>query len=749
MAPLSETTAGSVPGGSGATSVRQRLRLQELSWPDWLFLAVFWFTGGYALLILVSGAISALALPTGLHDSLHIRGMSTDLVGRAAEAIADAAHRTQPGPQLAIDYAFSVFNLALAGLLTWLRPRDWAARLLALAMVGTAAIFNLQAYGVYEALAATRIDALAHDIFHLVAAVAYGLALLLFPDGRLVPRWPRVHLLLLYVPAVIALAAVAVQIEGTSRTLILIMIFGILTPAIGVASQAYRYRRSPSPVERQQARLLFWALIPALLLSAFVLAGGLTESAFSDFQGRQITILPVALFRVFQPIFLLIPVALFVGILHFRLWDIDRVISRALVYGVLAGFVGAVYIGVVVGVGQLIGAQSSNVLLSIAATGIVAVAFEPVKSHVQRRADRLVYGRRATPYEVLSRFSKGMAETMVTEEKLSRLAHVLAEGTTAQRADVWLTVGDEMRLAASWPKDPEETQRSPIRVNGEDPPSLGDATATVPVRHEGELLGALSVTKPMNETVSPTEAKLVTDLAAHAGLLLRNVRLTAELLDRLKDLRASRQRLVAAQDEARRQLERNLHDGAQQELVSLKVRLSLAQKMAEQGKPVAELLQQLGMHTGEAIDNLRDLARGIYPPLLAAEGLPAALRAQARKTPLPVTIDDEGVGRYHQDVEAAVYFCCLEALQNITKYASATEARISLVQDDGTLRFTVSDDGQGFDGDGTARGSGLTNMADRIDALDGTLNVTSVPGSGTTLSGVIPAVPGADDQNRR
>lgn len=282
-------------------------------------------------------------------------------------------------------------------------------------------------------------------------------------------------------------------------------------------------------------------------------------------------------------------------------------------------------------------------------------------------------------------------------------------------------------------------RRRPSPSTGRDLPPLPDVTGCAAVRHQGELLGALAVTKHRGEDLNPVEAKLLADLAAQAGLVLRNVRLTTQLLEQLEELRASRQRVVAAGDAARRRLERNLHDGAQQQLVALKVRLGLAERLLAKGKPVDALLRQLMADTDEAIDNLRDLARGIYPPLLAAEGLVAALQAQARKAPLPVSVHAERIGRYDQGVEAAVYFCCLEALQNVAKYASATAARIDLEETDGAVHFTVTDDGDGFDPDDTAMGSGLVNMTDRVNALGGTVVLRSEPGRGTTLAGSIPA----------
>jgi signal transduction histidine kinase len=261
----------------------------------------------------------------------------------------------------------------------------------------------------------------------------------------------------------------------------------------------------------------------------------------------------------------------------------------------------------------------------------------------------------------------------------------------------------------------------------------------VEVRHQGELLGALTVTKRKGESLTPVEEKLLADLAGQAGLVLKNVGLTAELVQRLEDLRASRQRLVAAQDEERRRLERNLHDGAQQNLVALRVKLGLAEAMAEKDPARAkELVAQLKADADEALETLRDLARGIYPPLLADKGLVVALESQARKATLPVEVQTDGIGRYPQDIEAAVYFCVLEALQNVQKYAGAKSASVRLAQLDGILTAAVEDDGGGFDPSITKKGSGLQNMEDRLDALGGSLEILSTPGSGATVTVRLP-----------
>ena len=219
--------------------------------------------------------------------------------------------------------------------------------------------------------------------------------------------------------------------------------------------------------------------------------------------------------------------------------------------------------------------------------------------------------------------------------------------------------------------------------------------------------------------------------------MLRNVLL-------IEELRSSRRRLVAAQDDERRKIERNLHDGAQQQLVALAVQLKLARSMVVRDPAKAgALLYRLQGAATDALDDLRDLARGIYPPLLADKGLTTALEAQARKAIVPVTVEADGLGRFPADVESAVYFSCLEALQNIGKYADANTATIRLSNGSGELRFEVRDDGRGFDPSTTTYGTGLQGIADRLAALGGELVVTSAPGDGTAVAGRLPLDRGA------
>ena len=421
----------------------------------------------------------------------------------------------------------------------------------------------------------------------------------------------------------------------------------------------------------------------------------------------------ISIFQSAAFIFLFSAIA--IAVLRYRLYEIDVVINRAVVYGTLAVFITVVYAAIVVGVGTLVGRQGDQLLTAVAAA-VIAIAFQPVRERSRRFANRLVYGRRASPYEVLSDFAERVAGTYSVEDVLPRTAHMLAEGMGARSAEVWVRVGPELRAEGSWPS------RSIASVPVGEDVAIPGATATAPVRYQGELLGALSVRKAPGEGLTSADEKLLADVASQAGLVLRNVGL-------IEELRASRQRLVAAQDEERRKIERNLHDGVQQQLVALNVQLGLLARVGERDPSEAvEMAGQLQSRAAEALDDLRDLARGIYPPLLADKGLGAALEAQARKAAMPVVVEIDGVGRYDQPVEAAVYFCTLEALNNVAKYAGASSATVSLRQRNGLLAFTVTDDGAGFDTDATSRGTGLQGMADRLDSIGGTLRVTSALG---------------------
>jgi signal transduction histidine kinase len=492
------------------------------------------------------------------------------------------------------------------------------------------------------------------------------------------------------------------------------VLIGLLFAAF--ASIVIRFRRSRG-IERQQIK---WVALAVLMIVLSFLVSSVLQAIGVD--STLVDLLFLA------PAFLALPVAIAISVLQYRLYELDVVVKKALVAGALAVLAIAVYAAVVGLLGMLTaGGQSAGTVFVVAL--LLGVAFRPVTRFARRIADRLVYGRRATPYEVLTEFSERVGDAYATEDVLGRMARILGEGVGAQSARVWLRVGGELRPASSWPS--EAVAREAVQVFGEMMPTIEGETA-VEVRDKGELLGALSVAMAPNDPMTVAKERLVRDLASQAGLVLRNVRLVEEL-------RAAQRRIVAAQDEARRRLERNIHDGAQQQLVALAVKLRLAESLVPKDPAKAQaMLEDVRNETQTALDDLRDLARGIYPPLLADKGLAAALEAQARKSPMPVAVSPDSVRRYSQEVEAAVYFCVLEALQNASKYAGASRTSIELGERDGWLTFKVVDDGAGFDPTSIARGSGLQGIVDRLSALDGKVEVRSAHGEGTTIVGQIP-----------
>jgi signal transduction histidine kinase len=490
----------------------------------------------------------------------------------------------------------------------------------------------------------------------------------------------------------------------------------------GVASLialVLRFRRARGE-ERQQLRWLAYVAAATGAVPLIAMVAGLAG---------------VDLGNVLFPTFLLliligVPAASGIAILKYRLLDLDIVIKKTVVFGAVVALITAVYLGVVVLVGPGVGGGRGDVA-SLVATFIVVLAFQPVSRWARRLADRLVYGVRATPYEVLSGLSDRLGASYSTEDVLPRLVQIVAAGTGAMRAAIWLRVGSDLRCTASWP--PGSVATTSVRLAGDDLPAFPCTDHAFAVRHQGELLGALTVAVPASDPLTPSQEKLLNDLAAQAGLVFRNVSL-------VEDLRASRQRIVAAQDERAKALERNLHDGAQQQLVALAVKARLMESVIRKDPEKAVALAvEVGEEAGEALENLRDLAHGIYPPVLADKGLAAALEAQARKSSVTVQVMADGVGRFPREIEAAVYFSCLEALQNVAKYSGASGAVVHVANSGGELRFEVRDDGVGFDASSTRYGTGLQGIADRLDAVGGALEVRSGPGEGTAVAGRVPA----------
>jgi signal transduction histidine kinase len=447
----------------------------------------------------------------------------------------------------------------------------------------------------------------------------------------------------------------------------------------------------------------------------------------------------------------------------------EPVVVHTLVIGGLVGLTGAVYILVVIGLGRVPEGDERTVLaLSMAAAAVACVLAFSTRGRLEEWANQRIYGERHSPDEALRTFGGRMSRAVPLDELLLQLAETLKKTMQLAAAEVWTGTDGRLTLAVSVP------DRAPggLRLSDEELPVVARAHAQgnawlqvwvpdvlggradrivrcVSVAHLGELLGLLVVERPGDGApFTADEDRVLVDLARQVGLALHNVRLDSALQASLEELKrrneelvASRARVVAAADESRRQIERDLHDGAQQHLVALAVKVGLVKTLMDTApETVAEVLDELRSDVQVTLAELRELAHGIYPPLLRDRGLPDALQTAANRAVLPTTVESGGIGRYDTEVEAAVYFCCLEAMQNAGKHAGdGATVCVAVGARDGTLWFEIRDDGTGFDPSADGDGHGFVNMRDRLGAFGGELEVRSAVGRGTTIRGSVPA----------
>lgn len=569
-----------------------------------------------------------------------------------------------------------------------------------------------------------------------------GVTLLCFPNGRLPsPRWRPLVAAMMAVATVLALASMLWPVEYADNQL------SLPHPLrVGGYDTAQRVWNVVGPVSYLLFQLV-WAIgvIVRMRRARGEEARQLRWFAYAVAMGAAAMVLSLLLLG--SPALgvlaaVLIPLAAGVAIVKYRLYDIDLVINKTLVVGAMGAIITGVYAVVVVGVGRAIGVAAPSAVLSLLATAIVAVAFEPARRRVQRVVDRLVYGDRLSPYEALARFSEHLGRGAEHGEIFTGLATTVAEGVGAAEVTLWVGSDDELAPVASWPLRADQDASAPRELA-----SLEDdgRTHVRPIVHQGTLRGAVTLTKAPGDALTAGEDRLLRDLVAQAGLVIHNAGLGVELEHRLHqiseqaaELQRAAKRIVAAQYEARRRIERDLHDGAQQRLVTLALDLqAVAARAASAGdgdlaRRIAEAQEQLAL----ALAELREMARGIHPAILTQDGLEAAVEFLAERAPLPVRVDVRLEQRLPEDVEATAYFVISEALTNAAKHSGAARVAVAARLFDGWLRIEVADDGRG--GAGGARGSGLQGLVDRVATLNGRLSVRSPRGGGTRLVADIP-----------
>lgn len=406
------------------------------------------------------------------------------------------------------------------------------------------------------------------------------------------------------------------------------------------------------------------------------------------------------------------------------------IISKSFTYLGLAIVIVGLYSVIVVGPLLIVGGWDDGgpgLMLPIVASAVVAVLFEPIRSRLERAANRLVYGERVSQYEVLSQVTSSLP-AVAGEDGTAVLSQLLARGTGAERAIVWVASGEMLQPSGIYP----HTARSAVVPVAIDGLSDDDVTESRTVLHHGVPFGALTIIKPRNDPVTPADRQLLSDVAAASGLLLRNVGLNSELEQRAGDVRASRRRLIAAQDAERHRLERDLHDGAQQQVVALKVKLGIARTIAQRegADEIVTRVTSLADETQQAVDALRAVAHGIYPPLLESDGLGAALRAVERMSPIDLSVSADGLGRYGRTAEEAAYFCVLETVER-ARMSGASAASASVVASGADLVVSL-------DIGGCTTALDLTSVTDRIDAAGGTTTLEARPGGETRITGILP-----------
>jgi signal transduction histidine kinase len=559
-----------------------------------------------------------------------------------------------------------------------------------------------------------------------LAVAGAGVAIMVFPTGaHLSPRWRAASLVMVGLAVLVALASALWPIEDDWSGSDLVFPFQLggadLARAVGVpvmlgcyfgfqilwvAAVVTRLRRAGSD-EVRQLRWIVFAVAVSLLL---MLTGEIVWR----------TPLPGLLTLP------LVPLAAGVAIVRYRLYDIDPIINKALVGGAMVLLITVGYIGLVVGAGALV--PVSDRVLALAATAAVAVVFEPVRRRAQVLADRLVYGRRVTPYETLSRLSAQL--TRNDEDLLEGLAATIAGGVGASEVVIWLGDEERMEALAAWPS------RAPAGVRSL--AELGEGRELVrPVEHDGVVQGALVLTTAPGKHMTQGERKLLDDLVAQTGLVIDHRARLRQVAHQAAELQSAARRIVTAEDSARRRIERDLHDGAQQRLVSLGMELgALVERAGVTGDPdLARQAAQAREHLLEATAELREMARGVHPAVLTQDGLEAALANLADRSPLVVRLHLALDRRPPPEVEATAYFVVSEALTNAARHAGAHVVEVDVRSDGDRLVVEVSDDGAG--GARLESPGGLQGLADRLSVLGAQLEVVSPSGSGTTVRTVL------------
>ncbi len=633
---------------------------------------------------------------------------------------------------VSLDVAASLLFWMVGMLIFWHKSHEWMGVSVSLVLI----VFG--SFGISDTLLATFAPpSTNYPVFiqipialpPLLQWTALGIFLLTFPTGRFAPRWSWLIVLLWIGQFGLYFSTNFVPVPANFLLLVVLVTWG---STLGM--QVYRYVRLYDAAQRQQVKWFLFAFFIGLALE--IVGNGVLGGLVAPLNA------PDSWFQLLSgtfTVFLFVPIPLAIGVAIFRhhLWGIDLIINRTLVYGALTLSVIGLYMLVVVGLGTLIQVQG-NVLLSLLATGVIAVLFQPLRQRLQRGVNRLMYGERDDPYAVLTHLGSRLEATLVPEKILPTIVETVAQALKLPYVAIALL-----------PEQPPLTGTSaevPDIVASSGMPTVD--LVRVPLAYQAETVGYLLLAAHAGDTFGKGDSRLLTDLARQAGVAVYAVRLTTHLQHLTESLQQARERLVTTREEERRRLRRDLHDGLGPALASLTFKVDAARNLLAQDSARADrLLAEVRQQAQEAISDIRRLVYNLRPPALDEFGLLSALREQAahyQHQGLEVAFEaPPTLPPLPAAVEVATYRIAQEALTNVVRHAQALHCFLRLAIDAEAVQLDISDDGQGIPA-GHRIGVGLHTMHERASELGGSCTITQGPSGGTAIQVRLPRVPATD-----
>jgi signal transduction histidine kinase len=549
-----------------------------------------------------------------------------------------------------------------------------------------------------------------------------------FPNGQFVPRWTRWKVL--FDLAYLIISNFILPEPPAAENIR--FAYSLLSFCISAYALSYRYFRVASPVERQQIKWVIAGLVGLMVI-------GIPLDALASSRAASGLIPSAVLDTLFQVISLFIPISIAVSVMRYRLWDIDIIISRTLVYGILSAGIVIIYI-LLVGVLSLLSQTTGNLLISLVATGLIAFLFQPLRERLQNSVNRLLYGDRDDPYAALSRLGRRLESSIAPETVLPTIVTTVREALKLPYAAIYLKQDEnDHKIVAESAAPSLHVENGKIHV-----PGMNREGQCIPLIHQGETLGYLVLgPRTPNEAFSSSDLRLVDDLAPQVGVAVHAMRLTS-------DLQRSREQLVLTREEERRRLRRDLHDGLGPNLASQGLKLAAVKQLLE-NKPTAAipLLDQVMSQNKSTVDEVRRLVYGLRPPALDELGLVAAIRDHVSgmdgKSTLQIEITEPegGMPALSAAVEVAAYRIVLEALTNVIRHAQAKHCaiRFSVSQNGSSdvLGIEIQDDGKGMP-EAHRAGVGLRSMRERAEEIGGTCVIESNARQGTCITVKVPLI---------